>query len=69
VRKPLLQPNYRIRLVHDASVITSKLYPILVKAIDDKALEAYIMRKANWDRRVFNLVYWDAHERAFRRLP
>jgi len=27
------------------------------------------MRKAGWDRRVFNLVHWDAHEKSFKRLP
>ncbi len=35
----------------------------------DHTLEEYIIRKAQWTRRTFDLVHWDGHERAFRRLP
>jgi hypothetical protein len=27
------------------------------------------MRKSGWDKRIFDLVQWDAHEKAFKRLP
>jgi len=68
-RKPTPPPNYRIRLEYDSSIVTAKLRHVLVSHIHDKEIKVHIMRKSNWTPTVFQKVHWDAHERAFRRLP
>ena len=35
-RKPLPPPNYRVRLIHDNTVITSKVYQTLAQAMHEK---------------------------------
>jgi hypothetical protein len=67
-RKPLPPPNYRVRLIHDNTVITSKVYQTLAQAMHEKPITEYIQRKAKWSPYVFSLVNWDAHERAFKCL-
>jgi len=69
IRKPLPTPNYRIRLLYDASVLTAKVQSTLVSSLHGGNIEMHIMRKANWTRTVFNKIHWDAHEKAFKRLP
>jgi len=69
IRKPLPPPNYRVRLLHDSSVITSKLPSILVKSIHEENIIAHIIRKAGWSNATFQKVHWESHERAFCRLP
>jgi hypothetical protein len=69
IRQPLMPPNHRIRLLFDSSVIRSKLYSHLVRAIHDRHLEQHILNKTQWGRVTFTLVHWDAYERAFKKLP
>jgi hypothetical protein len=49
--------------------VTAKLRSTLVTQLHGEAIEAHTIRKANWTKSVFHKVQWDAHERAFRRLP
>jgi hypothetical protein len=67
-RKPLPPPNYRVRLIHDTTVITSKVYQTLAQAMHEKPIASYIQCKAKWSPYVVSLVNWDAHERAFKCL-
>lgn len=69
IRKPLPPPNYRIRLLHDSSVLTAKVHSTLVTQLHEDNLITHLMRKANWTRSTLNKIHWDAHERAFKRLP
>jgi len=68
IRQPLPPPNYSIRLLHDSSVLTSRIRSTVVDSLHSGPIESHIMRKANWSPQVFRKVHWDAHERAFRRL-
>ena len=68
VRKPLPPPGFRIRLLYESSVITSKVQSALQNSFHGSSIEEHILKKTKWTRRVFNLVHWDAHERAFRCL-
>jgi hypothetical protein len=56
-------------ILYDISVIASRLSTLIVTSMYNPVLVTHVMRKAGWDQYVFNLVLWDAHERAFRRLP
>jgi ribonuclease HI len=69
IRKPLPTPNYRIRLLYNASGLTAKVQSTIVSSLHGGNIERHIMRKANWTRTVFNKIHWDAHRRAFKRLP
>jgi len=69
IRKPIPPPDYRVRLLHDDSVITSKIKQTLSTSLHDQSLVDYIMRKACWPRQTFDMIHWDGHERAFKRLP
>jgi hypothetical protein len=68
VRKPLPLPGFRIRLLYESSVITSKVQTALQNSFHGSPIEEHIMKKTKWTRQVFNLVHWDAHGRAFWRL-
>jgi hypothetical protein len=67
-RLPAAPPNYKVRLLYDDSVITSKLYPILSSCLHKDSLKAYIIKKAGWTPATFDLINWTAHGRAFSRL-
>jgi hypothetical protein len=69
LKKPLPPPNYKIHLLYDSSVITSKVKSVIQNTLFSSSIKAHIMKKARWTKRTFDLVHWDAHERAFRRLP
>ena len=62
-------PGYKVRLLQDNIVVTSKLYTILIRNLHDKLLEKHLLRKTGWTLHTFHLVAWEAHERAFHRLP
>jgi ribonuclease HI len=66
---PIAPPNFKVRLLHDDSVLTAKVQPSISSAMHTAPIEEHIMRKAGWDRQVFNLVHWDTHEKSFKRLP
>jgi hypothetical protein len=69
VRKPISPPNYKIRLQHDSSIVTAQIKKIIVTQMHDAELEDHIIQKAHWTKSIFHKIHWDAHERAFRRLP
>jgi hypothetical protein len=46
---PIAPPKYRICLLHDQSMITSRLCLTLDGAINNRAIEGHIMRKAKWE--------------------
>jgi hypothetical protein len=66
-RLPLAPPGYRIRVLCDNSIITSKCYNMLAKLKHDNSLQDYIMKKTNWTLQQFEQVNWDAHQQAFHR--
>lgn len=68
-RIPLRPPDYRVRLIHDGSVVTSKLSTLLVTARHNKDFEDHIIKKTQWTKHIFQMVHWDGHEQAFIRLP
>ena len=68
LKKPIPPPNYRIRLLHDSSVITSGIKKALELSLHGASIEQHIQTKAKWSRETFLKVHWDAHERAFSRL-
>jgi hypothetical protein len=65
---PLSHPNYKIRLVHNNTTITSKLYKTLHTALHTKKLQQHIMKKHSLPPQAFNLIYWEAHEKSFTKL-
>jgi len=62
---PLAPLGYRLRVLYDDSIITSKWYNILVKLKHDNSLRDYIMKKTHWTLQQFEQVDWDAHQQAF----
>jgi hypothetical protein len=65
---PLPPPGYKVRLLQDTTVITSKLNRTITQAIHDHILEAYIMKKYKWSPRTLHLIDWQAHKSAHSRL-
>jgi hypothetical protein len=65
---PIVCPNYKVRILYNGSVFTSKLYTTLVEAMHDTALKDYILKKTKWSADTFDQVDWDAHKRAFQHL-
>jgi hypothetical protein len=61
-------PGYKIRLMKDDCVITSKYYSTITQHRQDRLIIQYILKKTKWSMRSFNFVNWDAHGTAFRRL-
>ncbi len=55
-------------MLHENTVITSKLFNFVTKALHDKALGDHVIREAGWTQQTFQLADWDAHERAFWRI-
>jgi hypothetical protein len=65
MKMPCPLPGYAIRLLHDSSTITNKLYKIMPKALHRPKFISYLKLKNNWIESTFQGVHWDAHERAF----
>jgi hypothetical protein len=57
-----------IRLVHNNTTITSKLYKTLHTALHTKKLQQHIMKKHSLPPQAFNLIRWEAHEKSFTNL-
>ena len=66
---PCSLPNYAIRLIHDGSTITTKLYHTMSVALHRNNLVTYLKKKHGWSDATFNTIHWDAHELAFKRQP
>ncbi len=64
---PMATPNYAVHLLHNDTIITSKLYPTLVGSLHDPKLIAHTLKKTNQTHRIFQKVHWDVHEPAFHR--
>jgi len=69
IRCPPPPPNYKVCLLYDKSVLTAKAQSTISSAMHTAPIEEHSIRKAGWDRWVFNLVHWDAHEKSFKFLP
>jgi ribonuclease HI len=69
IKRPLAPPGYKVPLLYDQSFLTSKIPQTLINSYHNADIEGYIIQKANWNLRVFDLIHWDAHERAFKGLP
>jgi hypothetical protein len=65
---PLAPPSYRVCLLHDNSIITSKYYNTLARTLHDSTLKNCILCKTKWSEQVFLKVDWEAHSRAFNYL-
>jgi hypothetical protein len=66
---PCSLPGYSIRLIHDGSTITTRLYSTMSVALHRRGFITYLQTKHGWSDYVFNLIQWDAHEKAFKNLP
>jgi ribonuclease HI len=69
IQKPIAPPNFKVHLLFDSSVITSKIKQITRVGIHTAPIAHHIIRKAHWTSNIFESIHWDAHERALRRLP
>jgi hypothetical protein len=67
-KMPCPLPGYAIRLIHDGSTITNKLYKIMSRALHESKLISFLKLKNNWSDNTFQRIHWDAHERAFTSL-
>jgi hypothetical protein len=65
---PLIRPGYKVRLIHNGSPITTKLYKTLLKAKHSSTLQRHVQKKGNWSGNIFAQINWSAHERAFSSL-
>jgi len=51
--KPIVTPNYHVRLLYDTSVITSGISNTLVTSLHDAQLVAHLQRKYGWTSQTF----------------
>jgi hypothetical protein len=65
---PVPYPGYRVRLLKDNHVLTSKYYQAISQACNEKPLQDYILKNTKWSSREFYMLHWDAHEKASLRL-
>jgi len=65
---PRKLPGFKVRLLYDKSVITSKFYRTLANIKYDLELKTYILRKINWPPPTFDKIDWPAHQKAFNYL-
>jgi hypothetical protein len=65
---PVAPPHYRVRLLYDNSVLTSKVYQVLSSRLHSTLLRAHIIKKGKWSQPTFDLINWEAHGSAFRCL-
>jgi len=68
LRCPLAPPGYRVRIMHNSSVITAKHYQTLSKAKHNNSLKAHIIKKTGLTELTFFKVDWKAHSSAFNKL-
>jgi hypothetical protein len=62
---PLTYPGCREQIIHNKSIIISKMYNVLSTALHEHHIINYILRKIKWDTRVFDMVDRKAHNMAF----
>jgi hypothetical protein len=65
---PVAPPGYKVRILHDGSIITSKLYTIMSHSLHRESIISHILKKTKWTQRTFDLVNWEAHGKAFGKL-
>ena len=65
---PLVHKHFGARIIYEGSTITNKLRPLMAQALHRDAITSHILRKTKWTDRIFQLIHWDAHELAFKRL-
>jgi hypothetical protein len=68
LRCPLTYPNYKVQRLMDNSAITSKLYTMMHMAAHKMNIIRHILKKTTWSHSQFDLVHWDSHGQAFKRL-
>ena len=50
---PLLRPGFKVRIVHNRSTVTTKLYRALLKAKHSSVLQRHVQKKGNWPDNIF----------------
>jgi hypothetical protein len=68
IRKPIAPPDFKVWLLFESSVATSKLKQITRDGLHNTPIVDHIIRKAKWTTQIFDSIHWDAYERAFQRL-
>lgn len=61
-------PGYRIRLLKDNCVLSSKYSSIISQSHHDTCLQECILKCTKWSWRDFHKVNWEAHGTAFNRI-
>jgi hypothetical protein len=56
IRKPIAPLDFKVCLLHDSSVMTSKAYQCIVTNIHDPPLAEHIQRKAKWTQAIFGEI-------------
>lgn len=62
---PIAPPNYKVHILYDNSIITSKLYRTLFTHLHIDKLRVHVIKKATWSPSTFDLINWSAHGSAF----
>jgi hypothetical protein len=62
---PVPCPTSEVELIHNNSIITSRLLQLVKSAIHDAPLRTHITSHAGWDDTTFDRVDWTSHEKAF----
>ncbi len=65
---PSTLPGYSIRLLHEGSHITNKLYSTMSIALHRRRFISYLKEKHGWTDNIFDRINWEAHELAFKHL-
>jgi hypothetical protein len=68
IKKPIAPPDFKVWLLFDSSVATSKIKQITRDGLHNTPIMDHI-KKAGWTPQIFASIHWDAHERAFKQLP
>jgi hypothetical protein len=61
-------PGYKIRILKDAKVISSKYPAVISQGQHNQLLTEYLLKKTKWSHREFQKVHWVAHGKAFQQL-
>jgi hypothetical protein len=61
-------PGYKIRLLKDNKVISSKYFTTISQGRHERHLQEYILRRTKWSWGELNKIDWDSHEKAFKHL-
>jgi hypothetical protein len=66
--KPIANNYFGARVSYEGSTITNKLRLLMAQALHRDTIISHILKKTKWTNRTFQLIHWDAHELAFKRL-